>query len=458
VFAPGAALNNLGTTIFNGDTLAGIMTNSGNATFNAGGTIGGVYTNTGTTTLNGTTVAGTYTNNGTTNLNGVETLASGATFNENGTVSFTIDSTLNNNGVFNWNSGSIDGAAAFSVNPGGSLVMTASGNRTLNGPSLSDLAESVTTLGAGTLTINGGTLSANNLTVATGATLALPTTGGALNVLLSTNGASGVVNLNGTLSIGTPPPAGTTATGGGTVTTNTINVNGTGATLIANGGDGSIDAVAVNLLNGGTLMGSGSVGVSSSAFGALAVNNAGGFVAPGNSPGILTIDGTYAQASTGTLVVQIQGNTPGSYDQLIVRDGASLNGALQVNVLPGYQPAVGQTFQVVALGSTGTSTTGTAGGISGSFASTSISQAGITFVNNYQPTFFNLDLTAYVPPTVPQALQVSTGAFLVALDMVAQPGEPGTSSNSDSANSKANDAASQDLATQLLAALPGCIQ
>jgi hypothetical protein len=238
---------------------------------------------------------------------------------------------------------------------------------------------------------------------------------------------------------------GAVTSNGGILNAATVSVDG--GVLTANGADGSLNANIIDLLNGGTLKGSGIVGAQSST---VAVNNLSGIVSPGNSPGTLTVEGSYNQSPTGTLLIEVAGTTPGTYDQLIVRDQAALGGSLQVNVLPSYQPAVGQSFQVVDV-------TGTAG-ISGAFASTSVSQAGITFVNNYQPTFFNLDLTAFVPPTVPQALQLSAGAFLVALDMVAQPGEPGTSSSANAANSTANDAASQDLAAQLIAALPGCIQ
>jgi hypothetical protein len=76
-----------------------------------------------------------------------------------------------------------------------------------------------------------------------------------------------------------------------------------------------------------------------------------GTTRPGDidSTGILTIEGTYKQTSTGRLDVRIQGLQPGSggYDQLAVTGPVTLGGELRVTVAKDYQPDLGTRFAVV---------------------------------------------------------------------------------------------------------------
>src|SRR5439155_15277208 len=95
-----------------------------------------------------------------------------------------------------------------------------------------------------------------------------------------------------------------------------------------------------------------------SGFGTFAGNiqNA-GTVSPGASPGLLTINGNYAQ-TTGALAVELNGTTVGTqYDQLKVNGTVSLAGAL--NLTAGFAPPVGTQFTI--LNNTG-------GALTGSFA------------------------------------------------------------------------------------------
>jgi len=58
--------------------------------------------------------------------------------------------------------------------------------------------------------------------------------------------------------------------------------------------------------------------------------------------------GTYTQKSTGSLNVQIGGLTAGTqYSQLAVTNGASLNGTLNIKVVGGFVPAVGNVFTIL---------------------------------------------------------------------------------------------------------------
>lgn len=92
-------------------------------------------------------------------------------------------------------------------------------------------------------------------------------------------------------------------------------------------------------LDGGKLTGSGIINAS-------VVNSA--RVSPGVSAGTLTINGDCSQAAAGGLEVELGGVAPGSgYDQLIVNGQASLAGALEVGLLHGFTPALGETFAVL---------------------------------------------------------------------------------------------------------------
>ena len=76
------------------------------------------------------------------------------------------------------------------------------------------------------------------------------------------------------------------------------------------------------------------------------VTATGGSVRPGLSPGLLTVNGTYAQSSTGRLDVELNGPVAGTgYDRLAVNGPVALGGTLAVSL--GYAPAPGQAFVVV---------------------------------------------------------------------------------------------------------------
>jgi RHS repeat-associated protein len=92
-------------------------------------------------------------------------------------------------------------------------------------------------------------------------------------------------------------------------------------------------------------------------------------IAPGTTttPGKITIQGNYTQASAGKLVIDLAGNSPGTnYDQLSITGTATLGGNLQVVQRSGYSPSGGTSFQPVVAQS-----------LSGQFNSTS----GLTLAN-----------------------------------------------------------------------------
>ena len=87
-----------------------------------------------------------------------------------------------------------------------------------------------------------------------------------------------------------------------------------------------------------------------------AVNGGGGFFgpgtptfdggfSPGDSPGTVTFESDIVLADTNTLAIEIGGLTPGSeYDRLEVGGFASIDGTLDVSLINGFVPSVGNNF------------------------------------------------------------------------------------------------------------------
>ena len=117
---------------------------------------------------------------------------------------------------------------------------------------------------------------------------------------------------------------------------NTLTKTGGGELAIRNDlmtSGGTVD------LQEGVISGSGTIGSD--------VNN-GGTVSPGNSPGILTVDGNYTQNAGGTLALEIVGLTPGEqHDQLVVTGTADLNGTVLVELIDSFTPTANDQFDVL---------------------------------------------------------------------------------------------------------------
>ncbi|MFO0940977.1 MAG: hypothetical protein U0930_09430 [Pirellulales bacterium] len=74
-----------------------------------------------------------------------------------------------------------------------------------------------------------------------------------------------------------------------------------------------------------------------------------GTIAPGNSPGIITINGNYTQSAGASLDIEIVGTNPNvpDFDQLIVNGSVSLNGVLNVIYLSGFVASSGSSFRII---------------------------------------------------------------------------------------------------------------
>ncbi|RXJ51456.1 T9SS type A sorting domain-containing protein [Gelidibacter gilvus] len=94
-----------------------------------------------------------------------------------------------------------------------------------------------------------------------------------------------------------------------------------------------------------------------------------GILSPGNTSkatGTYNLNGmftNYTQTATGSLNIELGGTVAGdSYDQVIVKRSATLGGTLNVTLINGFQPAIGDVFTVLHQGN----------GIAGSFATVNL--------------------------------------------------------------------------------------
>ncbi|NUQ43175.1 MAG: choice-of-anchor D domain-containing protein, partial [Calditrichaceae bacterium] len=77
-----------------------------------------------------------------------------------------------------------------------------------------------------------------------------------------------------------------------------------------------------------------------------------GTIAPGTSPGILSVSGSTPFSASGELNVEIGGLTLGTqYDRLAVSNTADLDGTLNISLINGFEPAIGDSFLVLTYGS-----------------------------------------------------------------------------------------------------------
>jgi chitodextrinase len=130
-----------------------------------------------------------------------------------------------------------------------------------------------------------------------------------------------------------------TVSGGAQLTLPGTGVTNTGSITVGGG-----STLSAGLINQGLVTGSGTVQ------GSL-LNRA--QVTPGGAgPGILTVDGAFANDVGGVVAIDLGGTAAGAdLDQLRVTGNATLNGTLAASLLGDYQPAPAHTFQVMVYGS-----------------------------------------------------------------------------------------------------------
>jgi outer membrane autotransporter protein len=284
-------------------------------------------------------------------------------------------------GLINFASASGFGSGMITLNGGG--LQWAAGNTT-------DISSKLAPLGAG-----GGTFdtNGNNVTLASAITGsgALTKQGAGTLILTAANSYSGGTTVTGGIL------QGNTLSLQGNITNNAAVVfnqtasgtyggvmSGTG-TLTLQGG-GALNLTGNNTYSGGTAVLAGTLSVNGSIAGNVAVGPAGtlggngtifgnvamaGTLAPGNSIGLLTVNGNYAQMGGSTY--QVEANAQGQADRINVGGAAAIQGGtVQVLAQPGnYGPST--TYTILRAN----------GGVAGTYAGVSSNFAFLTPTLSY---------------------------------------------------------------------------
>lgn len=260
-------------------------------------------------------------------------------------VGYSGNGTLNveNGGLVN----SGDGNLGSNANSIGTATITGQGSQWNSG------VIALGVLGTGTLNVeDGGIVHTNSLVNvgnATGSSGAATITGTGSKWQIDTSlniGSAG--GGTGTLSV----------ENGGLVTSNssTLGLSSDGVVTITGSGSkwqiGNLldiaDAGRLNVNDGGVVELGGFV----SSFGTISGNGGtivsnvynSGLISPGNSPGVLTIDGDLA--SDGVLKFELAGTGSGLFDQLFVSGNVRLAGVVEVDLLDGFAPTIHSQFKV----------------------------------------------------------------------------------------------------------------
>jgi autotransporter-associated beta strand protein len=270
----------------------------------------------------------------------------------------------------------VDEGATMSVQS----AFNSSGTIVLGGPSASLNLNSLTNVGTlrgeGRVTgatLNGGVIRAEGGTLTFASTGNTNTAGARLEAgvgtqLLYSQGLAtnaGLIALtggafdNGNVALANPGRIegfGTLRTGGLT-NTGTITVGGTLDVVGAVTNNG-----AVNTSSGSAARFFGPVSGPGSFTGTGTVTFLNTF-SPGASPATVSFGGDVALAGGSNLVVELGGTTPGNqYDTLAVNGDVTLGGAIDVDLLGGFTPAVGSEFEIVHA----------SGGVAGKFTTASL--------------------------------------------------------------------------------------
>ena len=133
------------------------------------------------------------------------------------------------------------------------------------------------------------------------------------------------------------------------------------------------------------------------------MDNSGAVVSPGNSLGLLSVAGTYNQQAGGLFDVELGGTVAGaSYDQLNVSGQATVAGSINVDLIQGFVPFVGEQFDVM-LRSSG----------NGNFANLLSNTPGLGYVVDYQPTRIIVTITAVPVPEPNTLILFACSALLI---------------------------------------------
>ncbi len=252
----------------------------------------------------------------------------------------------NGHGVVNISGGTADfvgsllvGTATATTTPGntnrGYLTMTGGDANVSGGFRVGDISNAY-----GRVSMGGGTLDV------TAGDFFVGRRGGA-GEFLQTNGT--VVSLvNVSVADGTDS-VGLLRLDGGSFTV--TNAAGNNRLLIGNGGGqgtlqlggGALTVDQIVIAANSLMVGAGAITGSLTNFGTIA---------PGNSPGIIAVDGDAVLADTSLLLMELAGTGAGDFDQFNVTGMLGFDGTLTVTLTNGFAPQVGDVFDLFDFGST----------------------------------------------------------------------------------------------------------
>jgi hypothetical protein len=256
----------------------------------------------------------------------------------NGTISGPGDLTIGN--TLFWTNGIIQDSGTLNIPPGARFSILGSSiktllQRTINNQGnilLVDQASMACGAGATLNNLSGGTVD-----IQTDATITFSNAG----QMLVINNAGSFVKSGGT---GTSSiEASLNNSGDLGVRAGTLNFQGSwsqtqGSTIIDSG---KVLGATLLSIGGGSLVGGGTI---------QAKVISGGITSPGSSPGILSLGSgeDYEQLASGVLRAELGGPIVGSqYDQLLVGGNASLAGILELQLINGFVPQLGDQFQIL---------------------------------------------------------------------------------------------------------------
>ena len=129
-------------------------------------------------------------------------------------------------------------------------------------------------------------------------------------------------------------------------------LNATGAKIVTSGGGTTTFYDDVNATGGEMRVGPGCAVVFFGSYNGGATGTGTvyieGDMRPGHSPAAVTFEGDLVMGNGAALVAELAGTTPGSqYDVVDVGGSLALAGTLDVELLYGFQPQVGQTFDIL---------------------------------------------------------------------------------------------------------------
>jgi hypothetical protein len=189
---------------------------------------------------------------------------------------------------------------------------------------------------AGQIKLLGGELEfTQNLTNSTGAFISgngsLIVAGGLTNQ--GTMNFAGTANIDGAV---TNAPGGKIISGGGGATIFYDDVTNNGEIRTSTNG---FTVFFGSVSGSGTFTGTGTV-------------NFEGDLSPGSSPATVNFAGDVVLGPEATLQIELGGTTAGTqYDQIIVAGKLTLDGTLEINLINGFIPSAGQTFDILNWGS-----------------------------------------------------------------------------------------------------------